>query len=179
MRGVQGVTIREITEAAGQRNVSAVSYHFHSRQGLLAEVLARRGAPVDRARGEARDALGPRPAPGDLVACLITPYTALLHAPAGRSYLRIVAQLRGRFALWRDASDPATTTHLTHILAEVEALPRAPGPVRRERVVSLIMLLTASVAERARRIDDGTGTELDHEAFTANLISMCTALLSP
>ncbi len=176
---MEGVTTREITEAAGQRNVSAVSYHFQSRQGLLVEVLARRGGPVDHARGEARDALGSHPAPGDLLACLITPYAALLHHPEGRNYLRIVAQLRGRFALWRDASDPATTAHLTRILAEVEAIPRAPAPVRRERVVSLIMLLTASAAERARRIDDGTGNELDHTAFTVNLISMCTALLSP
>ena len=35
--GVQGVTTREITEAAQQRNTSAVTYHFRSRQGLLLE----------------------------------------------------------------------------------------------------------------------------------------------
>lgn len=175
---MQGVTTREITEAAGQRNVSAVSYHFRSRQGLLAEVLSRRGAPVDRERGEWRDRLGPEPDPRDLVACLVTPYAALLHSEPGRWYLRIVAQLRGRFAVWRVESDPATTKHLARILDELESLPDAPIAVQRERVIALIMLLTGAVAERARRIDDGTGNELDDDEFVDNLIHMCTALIA-
>ena len=32
-RGLYQVTVREITEAAGQRNVSALNYHFGSREG--------------------------------------------------------------------------------------------------------------------------------------------------
>jgi len=173
------VTTREIIEAARQRNVSAVSYHFRSRQGLLTEVLARRGGPVDHERGEWRDRLGPQPEPRDLVACLVTPYATLLHTEAGRSYLRIVAQLRNRFAVWRVESDPATTKHLTRILDELETLPDAAAPVRRERVVALIILLTGAVAERARRIDDGTTDELDHDAFVDNLVHMCAALVTP
>ena len=35
IRGVHETTTREITEAAGQRNVSAVTYHFGSRDALL------------------------------------------------------------------------------------------------------------------------------------------------
>jgi hypothetical protein len=45
-------------------------------------------------------------------------------------------------------------------------------------VVALIMLLTGSVAERARRIDDGTGNELDHDQFVANLVAMCSAVVT-
>lgn len=172
------MTTRELVEAAGQRNVSAVSYHFGSREGLLAEVLARRGGPVDRERGACRARLGRRPDPAELVGCLVVPYAALLHADAGRAYLQIVAQLRGRFAMWRAESDPVTTEHLARVLDELERLPGAPAAVQRERVVALIMLLTASVAERARRIDDGRGNELDHEAFVANLVHMGTALVA-
>lgn len=114
------------------------------------------------------------------MSCLVLPYADLLHADTGRSYVRIVAQLRGRFAAWRVESDAATTVHLAAILDELESRPTAPPAVRRERVVALIMLLTASVAERARRIDDGAGAdlELDHDAFTANLVDMCTAVLA-
>lgn len=108
----------------------------------------------------------------------MVPYAALLDDPAGRSYLRIVAQLRGRFAVWRVESDAATTQHLAAILDEIEARPAAPPAVRRERVVALIMVLTAVVAERARRIDDGTGNDLTHDEFVDNLVAMCAALTS-
>lgn len=171
------MTTREITEAAEQRNASAVTYHFGSRQGLLLEILARRGAPVDRARGERRAAAGDQPTLAALVACLVVPYAELLDDPGGRSYVRIVAQLRGRFAAWRVESDTATTEHLARVLDEIEARPDAPPAVRRERVVALIMVLTATVAERARRIDDGTGNELTHQQFVDNLVAMCAAVV--
>jgi hypothetical protein len=111
------------------------------------------------------------------VRCLVEPYAALLDDPGGRSYLRIVAQLRGRFAAWRE-SDAATTRHLTAILDRIEREPSGPPAVRRERVLGLIVLLTGTVAERARRIDEDRGNELDHEAFVAGLIAMCTAVVT-
>jgi hypothetical protein len=114
----------------------------------------------------------------ELVACLVEPYAALVASAEGRSYLRIVAQLRGRFAAWRVASDAATTVHLAAILDELEHRAAASGAASRERVVGLIVLLTGSVAERARRLDDGQPEELDHEAFVANLVAMCAALIT-
>src|SRR5262245_22442952 len=48
-RGITGVSLREITEAAGQRNASVVQYHFGSRAGLVAAVLDRHMEPVDAA----------------------------------------------------------------------------------------------------------------------------------
>jgi AcrR family transcriptional regulator len=176
--GVQGVTTREITAAARQRNASAVSYHFGSREGLLLEILARRGGPVDERRGERREALGDRPTTQELVACLVEPYAELLGDAAGRSYLRIVAQLSGQFAAWRAESDVATTKHLSRILDELEAVPTGPVAVRRERVLGLIMLLTGAVAERARRIDEGLRNALGHRAFVDNLVAMCAARLT-
>jgi hypothetical protein len=142
------------------------------------QILARRGAPVDEARGELRAELGPAPDVASLVACLVTPYAALLDDEGGRSYVRIVAQLRGRFAAWRVESDAATTKHLASVLDEIEAIPDASVAVRRERVVGLIMLMTGAVAERARRIDDGTGNELSHDRFVENLVAMCAAVVS-
>ncbi|MFN8017191.1 MAG: hypothetical protein U0P45_03615 [Acidimicrobiales bacterium] len=112
------------------------------------------------------------------MACLVEPYADLLASEAGRSYVRIVAQLRGRFAAWRVESDAATTVHLAAVLDELESRPDAGPAVRRERVVALIMVLTGMVAERARAIDDGTGIELDHAAFAANLVDTCAAIIS-
>ena len=175
---MQGVTTREITEAAEQRNASAISYHFGSRDGLLRDLLARRGGPVDEERGRRRAALGDEPTVRDLVACLVLPYASLVATEPGRSYVRIVAQLRGRFAAWRVESDAATTEHLAAILDELERRPDASLAVRRERVIALIMLLTAAVAERARRIDDEATLSLTADEFEANLVDMCAAVLS-
>lgn len=176
--GIEGVTSREIVEAAQQRNVSAVTYHFGSREGLLLEILSRRGGPVDAERGRRRSSLDAKPSVLELVECLVAPYAALLDDQGGRSYLRIVAQLRGRFAAWRVESDVETTRHLAKVLDEIEA--RAPGkPVqRRERVVGLIMLMTAMTAERARRIDEGAAPETSHRLFVSDLTAMCSAVVS-
>lgn len=112
-----------------------------------------------------------------LVSCLAEPYCDLLHTEEGRSYLRIVAQLRGRFAAWRVESDSATSLHLSSILDEIEQRPELSAPLRRERVVALIMVLTATTAERARRIDEGSVPELGHDAFVGNLVDMCSAVV--
>ena len=175
---IAGVTTREITEAAEQRNTSAVSYHFGSREGLLLELLARRGGPIDDERGAQRDALGARPTLRELVACLVVPYCSVLRTPEGRSYLRIVAQLRGRFAAWRVESDTETTKHLSRILDEIESRPKLADALRRERVVALIMVITATTAERARRLDGDARVELSHDEFVGNLLDMCTALVA-
>ena len=174
---ISGVTTRQIVEAAQQRNASAVTYHFGSREGLLLELLARRGGPVDQRRGELRAELAREPSVPALVRCLADPYCGLLGDEGGRSYLRIVAQLRGRFAAWRVESDSSTSAHLASILDEIEQRADVAAALRRERVVALITVLTATTAERARRIDEGSEPELDHEAFVANLVDMCSAVV--
>ena len=89
-----------------------------------------------------------------------------------------MAQLRGRFAAWRLESDAATTVHLAAILDEIERGPSAPAAIRRERVLALIILLTGSAAERARRLDAGEPVELSHQAYVDNLNNLCTALVT-
>lgn len=63
-KGVEGVSIRDITAAAGA-NLAAVNYHFGSKERLVMEVFARRLEPMNRARLARLDALetaaGPRP----------------------------------------------------------------------------------------------------------------------
>ncbi len=173
---IAGTTTREITEVAQQRNASAVTYHFQSREGLLRAVLARRGGPVDEQRGLLRAHLGSSPKLVELVRCLVIPYSEMLHSDFGRSYVRIVAQLRGSFAAWRVQSDVATAKNLSAILGEIESFGPAEDSLRRERVINMIMLITAATADRARCIDEGITPELAHDAFVENLILVCAAV---
>jgi AcrR family transcriptional regulator len=176
-RGLYQVTVREIVEAAGQRNVSALNYHFGSREGVLDAILDHHGEATDLARGRLLDEVG-RDAPSrDLVAALVIPYAAHLAVPAGRDYLRIVAQLSARFATWREPN-PGTGPWLREILGILESRPGdLPPAVRRERVVELIMLMTVALAERARGIESGRTLELDEPTFTANITDVLVGVL--
>ena len=170
--------MREITEAAEQRNVSALNYHFGSREGLLDAILVRHGDPTDvRAGGAARR---------DRAGRAVT--RARRHAggairraparPGGRDYLRIVAQLSARFNTWRDPA-PGTGPYLREILGILEERPPDVAPaVRRERVVEMIMLMTVAMAERARVIESARRTpELDEPTFVENLTDVLVGVL--
>jgi AcrR family transcriptional regulator len=171
-RGVYQSTVKEILAAAGQRNASALTYHFGSREGVLRAILRRHGDRLDAERGALIDGPVARQSTRDLVGALVVPLGGLLGGADGRNYLRILAQLTERFPAWH-VDDPLTPTHLRRILRELEA--RAGGrsvAIRRERIVNAIMLLTASMAERARVIDTGTPPALDQVTFLSNLADM-------
>jgi len=173
-RGVHQATVREITQAAGQRNVSALAYHFGSREGILRAILTRHGDPLDVERGELLSEPLAQMTTRALLAALLVPYARRLGDEEGRDYLRIVAQLTATFPLWR-ATDLAWP-NLTRVLDTLEH--RVPGgdpATQRERVVNAVMLLTAAFAERARVVDAGRPPGRSEEAFVANLADMLVA----
>jgi len=171
-RGVFRVKVADIVEAAGQRNVSALSYHFGGRQDVLTAILLRHGTPLDEERGRLVAQLDDDPSTRDLVGALLVPYGSKLSTPEGRSYLRIVAQLNADFQVW-DAGGDLSPPHLRRILGELGQRPAHVAPaVRRQRVVEAIMLMTSSIADRARTLDQGATPDLDHDTYLANLADM-------
>ncbi len=50
--GIEGVSLREIATAAGQRNHHAVQYHFGSREGLIEAIFAHRMLEMEATRAE-------------------------------------------------------------------------------------------------------------------------------
>ena len=50
--GIEGVSLRQIAAAAGQRNTSAVAYHFGSKPGLVAALYEWRMTPINARRLE-------------------------------------------------------------------------------------------------------------------------------
>ena len=46
-RGIDGVSLREINQASGQKNVSGLQYHFGTKTNLLAAVFGYRGPGID------------------------------------------------------------------------------------------------------------------------------------
>ena len=173
-RGLWQVTVREITEAAGQRNVSALHYHFGSRAGVCQAILESHGAPIDAERGELLAGLGPDPSARDLVVALLVPYSAALETPAGRDYLRIVAQLTHRFAAWEtDVEGAPNLVRILRLLRDSQA--HLPPAVRAQRTVAVIQLMTIAFAERARALESRVPLELDDELFLTDLADVLVA----
>jgi AcrR family transcriptional regulator len=93
-RGIDDVTVAEITRAAGQRNGAAIHYHFGGRDGLLEAILDRHLARIDAEHFAGLDAL--RAASGRLslralAAVAIEPVASCLETESGRAFLKIQA----------------------------------------------------------------------------------------
>jgi len=91
------LSLRQINEAAGQRNSSAAHYHFGSREGVVRAVFEHRMRAVDARRSalldrlEAEDKLGEA---RSLVGAWVRPLAEeLLPRPEGNYYVRCLDQV--------------------------------------------------------------------------------------
>jgi AcrR family transcriptional regulator len=179
--GIHQVPLKRIVETAGQRNASALHYHFGGRDGLLVAITERHDGAIEDERAELLAELARAGKLDDLralVEALVIPFAHKLSTPDGREYLRIVEQLVGLFDLWDvDVAGGPTGAQqvLLHIQSRLDAL---PAPVRHERVTILLALVSETLAMRARALDDGPAPALDHDAFVANLVDMAVGALS-
>lgn len=177
--GVWQAATGDIVRSAGQRNTSALTYHFESRQGVLDAILAEHGNPIDQKRGELlREAGPPALDVRDLIAALVRPMTSVLNNPRGRRYVRIVAQLSDRFPDWRDTPTGVNQTHLAYALTLLEQVAAGEQAVMREaRLLAMIQLMTVSLAARAGEIDHHEPS-LDATTYEQHLIDVLTGVLT-
>lgn len=95
-RGIDAVSLSEITAAAGQRNRNALQYHFGSRQGLLQSITDRHAARVARFRKPYLEqaAAGQWPAAEAAARCLAMPIVDYLESDASAvNYVLVTSQL--------------------------------------------------------------------------------------
>lgn len=172
-RGIEGVSIRELGRAASQKNNNAVQYHFGDREALLLAVLhpyneqvgARRAALLDELEADAP------PSIRALAIALVRPSAAMLEDPAGRDYLRIVAELiadpsnlrrKGPFDDTRlDRWDRLAKQHMAETTLPLH------------RRFSAMNLCFSELGRRAAARRRG-----DHRLFASDLIDLVTGLLS-
>ncbi|RAJ47014.1 TetR family transcriptional regulator [Kitasatospora sp. SolWspMP-SS2h] len=179
-RGVHGAQLREVVRGAGQANPSAVQYHFGSREGLLDAVMAERQRRTERALAERL----PRPEGcglGELLGALVDAESTELRTERGRDCLRISTQVSHRSGIRerRPHAGLTGTLYWRLILALEEPLVAlAPEPVRLERIDLALTLIGAALAERARQLAEGEPTLSGDRAYLADLVSVCTGLLT-
>jgi AcrR family transcriptional regulator len=96
-KGLGAVSTREIAREAGQKNHSALNYHFGSRAALIEAILDYRMTPLNQARQKRLGELRAEGREGDfrgLLEVIIEPFAEELLLPPEQSYyLRLLAQL--------------------------------------------------------------------------------------
>jgi AcrR family transcriptional regulator len=176
-QGVDRVSLREIAIAAGQRNVSAATYHFGSKRELIEAILERHSVPVQDSWGPALAAdtehkLGLH----ELIELLVRPMVAKIDDPdGGRCYLELSAELVASRSFpmmgMRVASTPGTQ-EMAKRIAEHGA--EVPPMVRIMRSTRLAGILFGSIGDYLRLINNGV--EIPRELFVADLVNAMVAL---
>lgn len=176
-RGIEGVSLREINAAAGQKNSTALQYHFRNRFGLLRAVLVKHHVEVEARRNEMLDvyeAIGA----DDLRAladALVRPSaTKLSDADGGRPYLRIHSQVINRLEWPLDQRSPRDPHD------SIERWRHLVGPllpdVAVRRLHHRFTAMRVSATELARRA--ASPPRRDDQLFTSHLVDLVTALLA-
>lgn len=176
--GIAGVSLRQINQAANQRNSSAAHYHFGSRDGLALAVLEHRLLDMDQRR---RRILDQDDAPRDLkfyVTAMITTLAEELQPRAeGNHYLRFIEQ----YQRYKDGQEIARkiTPAGVEIYARIDASVAHLAPaIRKLRMRYLVDLVHGVLARAEHQLGIGVLDFSEVPGVTSNLIDMVYAAMS-
>lgn len=176
-QGVDRVSLREIAIAAGQRNVSAATYHFGSKRELIETILERHSHPVQASWAPAfADDPEHRLDLHTLIELLVRPLVAKIDdTDGGRSFLELSAELVASRSFpimgMRIASTPGTQ-EMAKRIAEHGA--EVPPMIRVLRSTRLAGLLFGSIGDYLRLINNGV--EISREVFVSDLVNALVGL---
>ena len=109
---------------------------------------------------------------------LVVPMVSCLETQSGCRYLQIISQLSDQFSNWRNLSGNLSSPHLAKALELLENRPvYLPIPVRQERLIAMMQLMTSSLSERARSLEAGLQMLLNNSEYKENLIDMLVGIL--
>ena len=153
--GVIAVSNRQISEAAGQGNNTAVGYHFGTKADLVRAIIQRHAAPMEERRAQLLDRYARSTELRDWVACVVLPFTghlASLEPPTW--YARFAAQLLAEPQLRELAAAEMHGAPMLHtVVAGLNGcLPALTPAVRADRGEMAHMLLVHLCAQRERTL---------------------------
>ena len=154
-KGVDGVTVREIVAAAGQKNHGAVGYYFGTKEALVRELVMDGAVALEQLRNAELDRLEASGGPHSLrevVDVLVMPVTSLVSDWYVR-FITIFGMTHRDMML--DAIDPQWNRaygrcleHLRHLLPEL------PREMQNQRFVFMGAYISAVLSARERALAD-------------------------
>lgn len=154
-RGVDGVTVREIAAAAGQKNHGAVGYYFGTKEALVREIVMDGAITLDQRRNADLDrleSLGRALTIRDVVDVLVFPVTTL----EDEYYVRFIVMFSMTHRdLMMDAIERRWNSAYGRCLAHLRKLmPDMPAMLQNQRFVFMGAYVGAVLAARQRALAD-------------------------
>ncbi|WAS91199.1 TetR/AcrR family transcriptional regulator [Nannocystis punicea] len=176
--GVEGVSNRQVSEAAGQSNNFAVGYHVGSKEDLVVAIVRPHAASIERRCGEMVAQLPDSPGLRDWVSCLVRPaveHLASLGVPSW--YARFIAQATTHPTFRRLVVGEAFASRSFQRCHEAmfRLVPLLPEEVRRERDDMGRLMLVHICAERERALQEGTASP--HSTWESTATGLVDALV--
>ncbi|MFN8027151.1 MAG: helix-turn-helix domain-containing protein [Acidimicrobiia bacterium] len=179
--GVDAVSLRQIAEAAGQRNPAVVQYHFSTKQGLMRAIVEHRTFEPNRRRNEMLDELEAEGRLGDvqaLLQCAVYPLVEQL--PEYANFLRFMDQAHANHELsdimWTlDDEHGSANRRMGRYLLDV--MGDAPLAIKVNRLQIGFQLLLQALAMQVTKEQSGDEGILPNEVFYADMINAVSAFL--
>ena len=189
LRGFDGVSVRDIVVAAGQRNSGSLHYYFGSKDELARELVADGAKLIDERRNRALDAIEARGGPRqlrELIGLLVWPSTNLAGNAAQSSkedtYIRFITMLQmSHRQMFLDALEGKWASGYDRVLDHIRAMLAGIDPeIVNQRLMLMSLYLRAAMSSREAALEGGR----PHRVWSAgatmeNLIDTIEGMLKP
>ncbi len=178
-RGLDGVSLAEINRSAGQRNATALHYHFGGKEGLVQAIFDKHTERVNALREDMLRALSGSANLADVVAVLIVPLAEQVRdTDGGIHYLQFLAQLMNNPALPRGGMDRRESPVLREQSRRFEAaLTGVPKEIRSLRMDFAVAMIFNSLAAYAADVAKRGLVEKRHKLVLRQLIAAAVGVL--
>lgn len=177
-----GIPLRDIAVEAGQRNNSAVHYHFGSRDGLIQTIVERRVELLEKQQIELLTEYEDSHTTDDirgLVNILVRPMFHVPYVDGSTHYGRFLEQVRNHAVIAQAQLDVDHWPTVRMITARLgKALRHLPGPTRRRRLASMSTVLFALLADEERRCEEAGVTMPSDSRAIGEVTDMLVGLLT-
>ncbi len=176
-RGIDGVTVRQIAEAAGQKNHAVVGYYFGSKEALVRELIVDGARAIDIRRNAWLDSCEAKGGPhtvAEVIEGMIETSLDPDASPGDESFNRFFTLLGlSHRAFFMEALEGRWNTGYQRCLEHLRRLmPEMPAAKKNERFVFLGSTLGAVLASRESELSDKSrphrmwqsGATLNHAA---------------
>ena len=165
-KGIGTVSVKEITSAAGARNLSAVHYHFGSIETLIRELFIERYQRIERDRLVRLAKVNASSSENrlfDLLSAAIAPFLETCLDKEGRQYVRFCIQLTHdpRFDVAEIVAEAESVSILALRGLLVECLSHVPEETLTNRLRQGFKISMLQAADYAQHVEDGSARPIE------------------